>query len=128
MPRSSRTRMLRRLGLQLVGGAEMRQQREMDVHHVLVADVVAHLADRFKKRQRLDVADRAADLDDADVGVARFGDALDVRFDLVGDVRDDLNGRAEIVAAPLLFDDGVVDLAGRDVVARAVRFSSMKRS
>ena len=43
-------------------------------------------------------------------------DALDVRLDLVGDVRNDLHRRAEIVAAPLFFDDRVVDLSGRDVV------------
>ena len=48
----------------------MRHEREMHVHHVLVADVVAHLADRFEERQRLDVADRSADFDDADFGVA----------------------------------------------------------
>ena len=39
-----------------------------------------------------------------------------VRLDLVRDVRDHLDGRAEIVAAPLFFDDRLVDLAGRDVV------------
>ena len=31
----------------------------------------AHLADRLEERQRLDVAHRAADLDHADIGVAR---------------------------------------------------------
>ena len=31
-------------------------------------DVLAHLADRLEERQALDVADRAADLDDHDVG------------------------------------------------------------
>ena len=36
-------------------------------------------------------------------------------LDLVGDVRDDLHGVAEVLAAPLLGDDGRVDLAGRDV-------------
>ena len=46
----------------------------------------------------------------------RLGDALDVRLDLVGDVRNHLDRRAEIIAAPLLFDDRVVDLARRDVV------------
>ena len=31
----------------------------------------AHLPDRFEERQRFDVADRAADLDDRHVGIAR---------------------------------------------------------
>jgi hypothetical protein len=39
------------------------------------------------------------------------------RLDLVGDVRDHLHGLAEVVAAALLGDDGVVDLAGGEVVA-----------
>ena len=40
------------------------------------------------------------------------GDAL---LDLVGDVRDDLHGAAEVVPVPLLADHLVVDRAGRDV-------------
>ena len=66
----------------------------MDEHHVLVADVVADLPDRLEERQRLDVADRPADLDDADVGPALLRNALNLRFDFVGDVGDHLNGRA----------------------------------
>ncbi len=108
--------MLGRFGLELVCRAEVRQQREVDEHHVLFADEVAHLADRFQERQRFDVADRAADLDDAHFRAARFGDPRDVRFDLVGDVRDHLNRRAEIVAAAFLLDDRLVDLARRHVV------------
>ena len=38
-------------------------------------------------------------------------------LDGVGDVRDDLDGGAEIVAAPLLGEDVLVDAAGGDVVA-----------
>ena len=37
-------------------------------------------------------------------------------LDGVGDVRDHLHGGAEIVAAPLLGDDVLVDAAGGDVV------------
>ena len=36
-------------------------------------------------------------------------------LDLVGDVRDHLHGASEVVAAPLLLDDALVDLAGRPV-------------
>ena len=42
-------------------------------------------------------------------------DQLDALLDLVGDVRDDLDGRAEVVAAALALDDRVVDPAGGDV-------------
>ena len=45
-----------------------------------------------------------------------FATRLDRVLDLVGDVRDDLHGAPEVVAAPLLLDHRQVDLAGRPVV------------
>ena len=120
-------RVLGGLGLQLAGRRERRQQRHVDVQHVRAADVLAHLADGLEERQALDVADGPADLDDHDVRVAVAGDAPDPLLDLVGDVRDDLDRAAEVVAAALLGDDRLVDAAGRDV-ASWVRFSSMNRS
>ena len=47
--------------------------------------------------------------------LAVTGDARDALLDLVGDVRDDLDRAAEIVAAALLGDDRLVDAAGGDV-------------
>ena len=104
---------LGRLGLELAGRADVGHQRQVDVERVLLADVLAELADRLEERQALDVADGAADLDDHDVDVA--GDGPDAVLDLVGDVRDDLDGPAEVVAAALLLDHRLVDLAGRPV-------------
>ena len=106
---------LRRLRLQLARVADVGHEREVDEHAVAAADVDRELADRLEERQRLDVADRAADLGDDDVGVLRLGEQLDAVLDLVGDVRDDLDGAAEVVAAALAPDDRVVDPAGRDV-------------
>ena len=79
---------------------------------------VAELADRLEERQALDIADRAADLaqDEIELLIALADEGLD----RVGDVRDDLDGAAEIVAAPLLGDDVLIDAAGGDVV-HAVR-------
>ena len=42
-------------------------QREVDEERVVAADLLAELADRLEERERFDVADRAADLDDHDV-------------------------------------------------------------
>ena len=53
--------------------------------------------------------DGAADLDDGDVDA--LGRVAHARFDLVGDVRDDLHRGAEVLAAPLLGDDRLVDAA-----------------
>ena len=83
----------------------------MDVEHVLGAGLATELADRLEERQRLDVADRTADLADHDVAVGLLGRAADSLLDLVGDVRDDLHGLAEVVALPLLAQDAVPDAA-----------------
>ena len=115
-------RVLRRLGLQLAGVADVGHEREVDEHAPAAADVDGELPDRLQERQRLDIAHRAADLGDHDVDVLAVGDQLDAVLDLVGDVRDDLDGAAQVVAPALLADDRVVDRAGGDVrAARGVR-------
>ncbi len=64
-------RVLGRLGLDLAGRGDVRHQREVNVADIVASHLDPHLADRFEERQRLDVADGAADLDDGDFGVAR---------------------------------------------------------
>ena len=110
-------RVLRRLRLQLARRLDERHERDVDVRDVLRADLAPELTNRLEERQRLDVADGAADLGDDDVGGRRLGRAADARLDLVRDVRDHLHRRAEEVALPLLAEDGVPDRAG--AVARA---------
>ena len=84
------------------------------IDDVAARQIVAELADRLEERQALDVADRAADLDQHEIDALV---ALEDEFlDGVGDVRDHLHRRAEIVAAPLLGDDLLIDAAGGDVV------------
>jgi hypothetical protein len=82
--------------------------------HVLAARVVLELAERLEEGQALDVAGGAADLRDEHVDA--FAARADAGLDLVGDVRDDLHRLAEVVAAPLLLDDRLVDLAGAETV------------
>ena len=105
---------LRRLGLQLPGGADVGDQGEVHEDRALLAELDPHLADRLQERQRLDVADGAADLHEAHFRLARA--LADAGLDLVGDVRNDLDGVAEVFAAPLLAQDVPVDLAGGEVV------------
>ena len=90
-------------------------EREVDEHAPPAPDVDGELADRLEERQRLDVADGAADLGDHEVDVAGLRHQPDPLLDLVGDVRHDLDRRAEVVAAPLAPDHRVVDPAGGDV-------------
>src|SRR6202008_149843 len=84
-----------------------------DEQRVVAADVEAELTNRLEERHALDVADRAADFDEHDIDVARG--AANRVLDLVGDVRDDLHGAAQVVAAALLLNDGQINLAGRPV-------------
>ena len=107
-------RVLGRLGLQLARRADVGHQRDVDEEAVVAADLVPRLARGLEERQRLDVADGAADLGDHHVDV-RAAHREDAVLDLVGDVRDDLHGVAEVVAATLLGDDRRVDLPGRHV-------------
>ena len=90
----------------------------MDEQRALAAQLVAELADRFEERQAFDVADRAADFAQHEILVAveLGGDEF---LDRVGDVRNDLHRRAEIFAAPLALDHGLIDAAGGDAVALA---------
>ena len=73
-------RMLGRLGLHLAGRADMRQQRDMDIQHIVAADILAHLANGLQERQALDIADRAADLDDHHIGAGLARDCGDPRL------------------------------------------------
>jgi hypothetical protein len=82
----------------------------VEVEEVVTANLGAELADRFEEGQALDVADRAADLDDHHVDVGVLGHGPDPELDLVGDVRDDLDGLAEVVAPTLLLDHRQPDL------------------
>jgi hypothetical protein len=107
-------RVLGGLGLQLAGGGDEGQKRQVDVDGVAAGQLVAELADRLEEGQALDVAHRAADLDEDEV-VALVAGEHEV-LDGVRHVRDHLDRRAEIVPAPLLGDDVLVDPPGGDVV------------
>ena len=111
-------RVLGRLGLQLAGRRDVGHQRDVDRRSVCSRpELVAQLADRLDERQALDVADGAADLAQHEIEIVGVGERE--LLDRVGDVRDHLHRRAEIVAAPLLGDDLLVDAARGDVVALA---------
>ena len=108
---------LRGLGLDLARAADDRHQREMQEHAVVAAQLDAQLANGFQERQRFDVADRAADLHHAHVGIA--GAELDGTLDFVGDVRNHLHRRTQVVAATLLGDHAFIDAAGGEIAVPA---------
>ncbi len=110
-------RVLRGLGLDFARSRDVRDQREVHVQHVVAPELDPELADGLEERQRLDVAHGAADLDHADVGVARAQPYA--VLDLVGYVRDHLHRGAQVVAAPFLGDHSLVDPAGREIAVAA---------
>ena len=86
----------------------------MHEYAVIAPLLVAHLADRLQKRQRLDIADRAADFHDDHVHVRR--DLAHGSLDFIGHVRDHLHGLAQVIAAPLAGDDLLINAAGSQII------------
>ncbi len=108
---------LGRLGLQFSSGLDPGYEGGVDADGILAPEVVSKLADGLDERKRFDVADGAADLTDDEVDIVGIGERE--FLDRVGDVRNDLDGGSEIIAAPLAGDDVPVDSPGGDVVGLA---------
>src|SRR6185436_19156462 len=96
------------------GGRDEWHQGEVNEQGVFAANLLAHLANRFEKRQRFDVAYGSTDLHDGDVHVLCH--ATNGSLDFVRDVRNHLNCLSEVVASALLLNNSFVDPAGGEVV------------
>src|SRR5690606_17841348 len=107
-------RVLGRLGLGLAGGGAGGNQRQVHQHGALGAYFHTQLADRFEERLRLDIAHGSADFHQGHVGITG---ALDhPTLDLVGDVRNDLDGGAQIITPALAAQHVFVDATGGKVI------------
>src|SRR5689334_348853 len=107
--------MLCGLGLDLACRTNIRQPRHMDEEHVLASHLIAELSQRFEKRLRLDVSHRPADFNDHHVCLSLFGDACHTTFDLVCNMRNDLNCPTQKITAPFLADDLSIDLSAGEI-------------
>ena len=88
----------------------------MDQDRMAAGQFLDELAHRLEEGQALDVADGAADLAEHEIGIV--GIRLDVVLDDVGDMGNDLDRAAQVVAAPLPADDvGIDPPAGHRVAA-----------
>ena len=105
---------LGRLGLQLAGDRYVGQQGEVYEQGVISADLLAELSNGLQERQRFDVTHRAADLSNDNVVLG--AEASDSALDFVCDVRNDLNGAAEVFTAPFLRNHIQVHPSRCDVV------------
>ena len=102
-------------GLELLGSADVGDVSEVDAD-AAPSQFPSQLTYSLDKWQGLDVADGAANLGDDEVIFAGGAQQLDVTLDFVGDVGNDLDGLAQVVAAALLVDDALIDAARGDVV------------
>src|SRR5690554_1520852 len=107
-------RVLGRLGLGFAGGGDEGHQSQVHEHGAAGAHFQAQLTDGLEEGLGLDVAHGAADLDHGHVGIAGATD--DTGLDLVGDVRNHLDGSAQIVTTALLAQHVLVDATCGEVV------------
>jgi len=108
---------LGRFGFELASRGNVRHQGDMDIHCVAAAVLQSHLPDRLQERQGLNVTDRPADLSHDHLRFQRrllkFPDTV---FYLLRDMWNNLHRRTQVITAALSGDDGVIDLAGGDIV------------
>ena len=106
---------LRGLRFQFAGGGEIGHVSEVHAHGIS-AQFPFKLANGLEEGQAFDVAHRAADFRNHKVVVVFLAEIEHVALNLVSDVRDYLNGLAEVVAAAFFLDDALVDAPRGDVV------------
>ena len=99
---------LRRLGLHFLGCAQVGNQRHMNQYGIFVSDLVLELADGLQEGLALDVAHRAADLDNGNAHVRVSKVSVETALDFVCDVRNHLHGTAAVIAAPFFLQDSPV--------------------
>ena len=91
----------------------------MDEAAISSALLLAELADGLDECLALNVADGATELGDHNIGATLLLDTTEALLDGISHVRDDLDGAAEEVAAPLASDEALVNGTSSEVgVAR----------
>ena len=106
--------MLGGLGLGLPGTGDVRHQGQVQEERLPGTELKAQLAGRLQEGLGFDVPHSAADFHYGEVPAG--GGLAHPRLDFVRNVRDDLNGGAQVVAAPFLGDDIGIDAPGGEVV------------
>ena len=103
-------RVLRGLALELAAAGDGHDERHMDEEHIFAPALGRDLTDGLQKRLALDVADRAADLGDGNVGLAVVH-VVNAALDLIGHMRDDLHRAAKITALTLAVENAPENFA-----------------
>ena len=103
-------------GLHFSGGPDKWKQCDVDEAGIFRADLERELTQCLEENVPLDIAYRSADLSEKDVCRHFFRHLIKATFNLVGDVRNVLDGSAQVVPFPFLFDHTFKDLAGTEAV------------
>jgi hypothetical protein len=74
------------------------------------------LAYGLKERGGLDVAHSSPDLGDNKIELTLHAERFDIALDLIGNVRNNLYGFAQIVAAPLFLYHALIDPSGGNII------------
>ena len=80
----------------------------MNQNRVFFADFMLKLTDGLQERLAFDIADRAADFDDGNSCLFIRKIPVKTALDLIGDMRDNLNGSAAVITTALFLKNGPV--------------------
>ena len=106
---------LSRFGLQFTGSSQIRNISQVQVDGIL-AQLPAQLTNGLQEWERFDIAHSTTDFGNHEVEFVLLAHQLDVTLDFVCDVRNHLNGLAQIISAAFLLDNTLVDTACGDVI------------
>src|SRR5882724_1501211 len=96
--------MLRGFGFEFPGSRNVGNESDMDEESIAGAFFIAHLPDCFQKGQRLDVAHSSTYFHNYHIKVVFSGNCANSLFDLICDMRNDLNRLAKIISTALFID------------------------
>ena len=102
---------LSRFGFQLTGCGNIRYQRNMNIKHIVLADILFYLTDGFQKRQAFNITYSTADFRNNEVGIILLAYAENALFDFICDMRNNLYGTAKIIATAFFIYYTLVNLA-----------------
>ena len=99
----------------------------MDENGIFMTDLMLELTDSLQKRLAFDITDGSAHLNNSNLSIGGGIVAVEAALDLIGDMRDDLNGTSAKITAAFFLEYAPVYLTGGDIGVFG-RLSSMKRS
>src|SRR5437879_13163837 len=88
----------------------------MPVSYVIAPNILAHLANGFQEWFPLNIADSTTNFHNNHVCIRTTSYSLHTLFNLVGDMRNNLNSSSQILTAPLFANYRGINLSSSDIV------------